>query len=113
MDWKTYYSGPDLELPGVGSEVRVYMERLEHKLNSLALASQAMWELLQENSELSEADLARRMEAIDLRDGVADGKITHSVIECPHCQRKTTQRRPNCMYCGQPIGPEEEVFGRD
>ena len=57
--------------------------------------------------------LADRMQQIDLRDGVADGRITHTVAECPSCHRKTTRRRAECMYCGQPLEVDEETFGKD
>ena len=114
MDWNMYSSIPGAgDSAAAGSEVRVYIERLEHKINSLALACQALWEILKENTELSEAVLAERMQEIDLRDGVADGKITHTVAECPTCGRKTTRRRTTCMYCSAAIATEEETFGQD
>lgn len=115
MDWHMYGSIPSAgDISSAGpSEVRVYIERLDHKINGLALACQALWEILKENTELSEAVLADRMQQIDLRDGVADGKITHTVIECPKCGRKTTRRRTRCMYCSEPIATDEETFGKD
>ena len=72
MDWHSYDSNTASgSLSSANSEVRVYVERLEHKLNSLGLACQALWEILQENMDLSEIELANRMQEIDLRDGVA------------------------------------------
>ena len=114
MDWSTYSSiPPGGDISAAGSEVRVYVERLEHKINSLALACQALWELLKENTDLSEEVLAERMQQIDLRDGVADGKITHTVIECPKCGRKTTRRHAICMYCSESIPAEDETFNAE
>ncbi len=114
MDWQMFSSSPGTgDIAMAGSEVRVYIERLEHKLNSLALASQAMWELLQERTDVSQEELEERMHEIDLRDGVADGKITHTAVACPHCGRKTTRRRSHCMYCNSAITENEDPFSSD
>jgi hypothetical protein len=43
------------------------------------------------------------MAEIDLRDGVADGKITSVAIPCRKCQRQTLNRNAACMYCGEPL----------
>ena len=114
MDWHSYDSSTASgSLSSANSEVRGYVERLEHKLNSLGLACQALWEILQDNMDISEIELANRMQEIDLRDGVADGKITHTVITCEACGRKTTRRRSSCMYCGAPIASDEEPFAKE
>ena len=114
MDWHSYNPESSAgDLSGAGSEVRVYIERLEHKLNGLGLACQALWEILKENTDLSEAELADRMQEIDLRDGVADGKITHTPLQCPKCHRKSNRRCTHCMYCGAELAFDDETFGRE
>lgn len=84
---------------------------LENKVESLALACQSLWELLRENTQLTEQDLEAKMEQVDLRDGRKDGKMSAVTNECAQCGRKTSRRRPRCIYCGTDVG-SPEVFGR-
>jgi hypothetical protein len=87
------------------------MLMLENKVESLALACQSLWELLRENTKLTEQDLEAKMEQVDLRDGRQDGKMSSVSSACPDCGRKTSRRRPRCLYCGANAG-SPEVFGR-
>ena len=73
---------------------------LENRLDKLTLICQALWELLKERGELTEEDLAAKVREIDLRDGVADGKISKQIKRCPKCDRVMSQRHEKCMYCG-------------
>jgi len=73
------------------------------KVNRLSLACQAMWELLRENSELTESDLENKINEIDFRDGKADGKICIRVVTCPSCGKNTNSKRNTCIMCGAPI----------
>ena len=86
------------------------IEAVEAKLDGLALACQAMWELLRENTNLTEDDISAKMEEIDLRDGRKDGKISSSTDQCSNCGRKTARQRATCLYCGHNTG-KGEVFG--
>lgn len=69
-------------------------------VDRLTLANQAMWELLREKSGLSDADLAARVEEIDMRDGVRDGRAARSIANCPECGRPNRDERHQCLYCG-------------
>ena len=70
------------------------------RLDRLTLASMAMWSLLQECTDLTEQDLLKRVEEIDLRDGVKDGKVTKTVNRCPKCDRVMSPKHNKCLYCG-------------
>ena len=72
----------------------------EERLEKLTLITMAMWELLRDNSKLTEADLLGKVQEIDLRDGVPDGKVTATVSKCPKCQRTMNPRHQICLYCG-------------
>jgi ribosomal protein S27AE len=76
------------------------LRELENRLDKLMLVCLAMWELLMEKGGLSEEELAEKVEEIDLRDGVGDGKITRKVAECPQCGRVMSPRHSRCLYCG-------------
>jgi len=49
---------------------------LVERLDQLALKCQALWELLREESDLKDDDIYKRIHEVDIRDGVADGKMT-------------------------------------
>ncbi len=83
---------------------------LEDKIESLALACQSLWELLRDNTDLTEVELNAKIQEVDLRDGRQDGKLSRVVGDCPSCGRKTSKRRHRCIYCGSDTS-SGEVFG--
>lgn len=107
------YHRPDPGRPPGGDELarlRHQVEDLQSRLDCLTLAAQAMWELIREQSRLSDAELASKMQEVDLRDGEADGRITASVVSCPGCGRRGRSNRRRCVYCGGEL-PPHHVFG--
>lgn len=74
-------------------------DRVERAL----LACEAMWSLVREKLSLTDEDIVRRMNEIDLSDGRLDGKVQKNAVACPSCGRTISRRFPNCMYCGQAI----------
>jgi len=70
------------------------------RLEQLALATQAVWSFLKEKHHLDDQDLLLRMEEIDLRDGVRDGKSAAIMANCPSCHRKMSSKMKQCVYCG-------------
>lgn len=92
------------------SQLEGELEMMNDRIAALALACQSLWELLQENTGISAAELDQKMEEIDLRDGFRDGKMTPKTDSCSQCGRKTSRRRKKCIYCGNPTG-SGEVFG--
>jgi len=87
------------------------IDDLQRHLDRLSLACQALWELLQECSDLTEEDLEKKMLEIDGRDGCVDGKIGVQQLDCPSCGRKTNSRRGSCVMCGAPIKPPYQFGG--
>jgi hypothetical protein len=88
------------------SEVSALRRRSEH----LALACQALWELLRETTGLTDDRLRAKMQEIDLRDGTADGKIALSPVDCPACGARSNTRRTHCIMCGAQL-EKEHAFG--
>ena len=76
---------------------------VERRVEHLALACQALWEILSERAGVTHEELAKKMAEIDVRDGSADGRITPHVVVCPACGRNVSSARPTCMFCGGPI----------
>jgi hypothetical protein len=78
-------------------------DNTKQELEELTLACQAMWELLRDHLGLTDAQLKARMLEIDARDGTIDGKIGAELVDCPHCGKKASTVKPNCVYCGHQI----------
>jgi hypothetical protein len=87
------------------------LKALQRQVDRMALACQAMWEIISENSDFKEEDLEKKMLEIDLRDGKSDGKIGASVLNCPSCGAKTNSRRPTCIICGAPVTSPHKFAG--
>lgn len=88
------------------------VRELERRMDFMAIGCQAMWELLSESTNLTDADIKDRISEIDLRDGKADGKMTNMVRPCTNCQRPVPRKRDNCLYCGNEVPNNSEVFGQ-
>lgn len=86
------------------------LRELEFTVQRMALASQAMWELVRETTGITEDQLRERMHEIDLRDGCRDGRISPQVLTCPQCSRAVSSKNPRCMFCGEDV-PRQHVFG--
>lgn len=85
---------------------------LRRQIDRMALANQAIWELLRELHGIRDEDMLQRMEQIDLRDGKLDGKLGAQVLNCAGCGRKTNSTRRHCVFCGaSTTGHSEHLFG--
>src|SRR5687768_12471359 len=76
------------------------VRELEARVEKLVLLSMATWSLLEEKTGLSEEDLLKKVQEIDLSDGKLDGRVTPSVARCPKCGRAMAARHDSCLFCG-------------
>lgn len=76
---------------------------LRKRVEGLALANQALFEILQSRLGISEEDVLQRMAEIDGRDGVRDGMMAARVVPCRNCGRKVSTARQRCMFCGKSV----------
>ena len=90
-------------------EHRTAIQDLSHHIERLSLLNQALWELLREHLNLTDADLQAKALEVDLRDGVQDDKMTTRAVACPTCNRVSSSRHFKCLYCGQLF--ERPLFG--
>lgn len=79
---------------------RTYLPYVK-QLDKLGLVCQALWTLLQEETNLTEEDLLERVTELDLKDGVLDGKYTKPSVDCPKCNAKMSRRFNRCLFCGE------------
>jgi len=85
---------------GSSTPSTAYVRRLEDRVDRLVVISMAMWSILSEKANVSEDELMARVQALDLSDGKADGKLNLNVMDCPKCSRKLSVRHQRCLYCG-------------
>lgn len=104
------------EAAGAASATGQHAVITDHKVGNLAdrvdqltLVCKAMWALIQECTDLKEEDLLKKVQEMDVHDGVADGKVSRPVQGCPKCTRPMSAEHKKCLYCGF-IKPIETAF---
>ncbi len=95
--------------PDMTPQLLTRMKELEHQVGRLTLLNQAMWELVRDRAKLTDADMEAKIREVDLRDGVEDGAITNTAMQCPSCGRVSGSRHYKCLYCGLEF--EKPVIG--
>lgn len=75
---------------------------LEQRYERMRLVSNALWQLLKEHTGLTDADLKRYIEKVDLADGKLDGKMARNTgaMDCPKCSRRILKSATVCAWCG-------------
>jgi hypothetical protein len=84
-----------------GRKANASLQHLEARVDKLVLVCRSMWELVRDNTSLTEDDLMNKVLELDLQDGVADGKMKLGVQQCAHCGRAMSPRHARCLYCGR------------
>jgi hypothetical protein len=81
------------------------LQALEHRYDRMRLVTNALWQLLKEHTGLTDADLKRFIEKVDLLDGKLDGTMarTTGAINCPSCSRPVLKSAIRCSFCGTTI----------
>lgn len=82
--------------------LRERIGELETRLDAMALYTAALWELVSTRTSISTDEFHAKVDEIDLRDGVQDGRITPQPRTCPSCKRTIAGRHARCIYCGAP-----------
>ena len=87
----------DSKISMSGHDIRELTQRHEQ----LKLVTMAMWTLLKEHCGLTESDLRKYIEQVDMMDGKLDGRInTKEQCKCSGCQRTLLTTALACPYCG-------------
>jgi hypothetical protein len=88
----------DRRAAGTGDKLR----ELEQRCERMSLVTNALWQLLKSHTGLTDADLKKYMERVDLSDGVRDGKVARNkgAMDCPHCSRRVLKSATACAWCG-------------
>ncbi len=82
--------------PKTDALARDEVQRIEEKLDRLALITRAMFEL----SGVPEEKLLEKVVEIDLRDGQKDGRMSPKPKRCPKCEAMISPKFGRCLFCG-------------
>jgi hypothetical protein len=79
-----------------------HLRDLEHRYERMRLIVAALWQLLKSHTGLTDADLKKYIEQVDLADGKLDGKMsrTSGAMDCPKCSRRILKSATVCPWCG-------------
>ena len=69
------------------------VEELKKTVKKLSIACKAMWQLLQETSDIPQWALDEKFKQIER-------ESAERAATCPGCGRVRQKRMPNCFYCG-------------
>jgi hypothetical protein len=85
------------------TDVRTQNEFIQCDVEKLFMITEALWTILKKKHGCTDAELVRRVQEIDLRDGKLDGKVAKVKPDSPKCGRKLMGKRPMCLYCGAEV----------
>ena len=82
------------------ADARSEVQVLRVAIDKLILVNRALWEIISESQGLTDEYLLNKVNEIDMRDGVLDGKMREPVRKCSSCGRILQQGYVKCIYCG-------------
>ncbi|MEI7833829.1 MAG: hypothetical protein WCJ56_11620 [bacterium] len=82
----------------------------EQAIDRMTLLNMAMWSILKEKLGVTDEELLKRVEEIDLSDGRLDGKVHVQVSTCPQCNRQMSCKHQRCLYCGYTIPAQDPIL---
>jgi predicted Zn-ribbon and HTH transcriptional regulator len=89
------------------SELGVSVGRLETELTSdvdkLTLLCQALWSLLEENTELTLEDLESKIHALEALDEKLLEELGDLKQSCPRCNAAIPVNMDKCQFCGYEV----------
>ena len=76
--------------------------KLRRQIQEIRLVSMAMFELITERTDISNEELVAKIDEIDRRDGIVDGRLREpgGPPRCPQCDRVLLRSSNRCLYCG-------------
>jgi len=74
---------------------------VDDRLDRLVLLCEAMWELVKEETELTDDDLAAKFLERDESDGRRNFRRQRVAQPCSSCEAKVPPTRVRCQFCGE------------
>lgn len=82
------------------------IKQLRRIVSKMALANQALYEILQTKTGITDEELRLKIREIDKRDGAEDGEVRASPLKCPKCGTIVTAGALKCTSCQATIAPK-------
>jgi hypothetical protein len=76
------------------------LDELEARVDRLYLVNQALWALLKQKTGLTDQELQKEIEKLDLVE--TKPASTSTALVCKDCNRTVSRRHKICIYCGGP-----------
>lgn len=83
-------------------------DALRADIERLLMITEALWTMMKDQFEYTDAHLAQRITDIDARDGAVDGRVRRNAPpNCASCGRPVSRKAAVCLYCGAqaPVQP--------
>ena len=89
-----------LDAAKAATDASARIVKLEQRYEQLRLISMAMWNLLKDRLQLTDADLAKYVDALRNQAAEAAHDRSPELIECSKCKRKIPAKAATCLYFG-------------
>jgi hypothetical protein len=84
------------------------IDEVDARIDRLLLATEAIWQLVAERTDLTDGELGARMTELDLLDGEENRRRLPLPRPCS-CGAKVNPKVERCQYCGEP-SPKRSLF---
>ena len=84
--------------------------KYEEAIDRITLLNMALWSIIKEKLGVTDEELLKRVEEIDLSDGRLDGKVRVQIATCPQCDRHMSSKHQRCLYCGYIIPARDPIL---
>ena len=93
------------EVAAVNTRAHRNVGDVEESVERLTLICEAMWQLIEERTDLDMGDLERRIAELDESDGWRDRRRRRTASSC-ECGAMVPVAALSCYFCGAPSTPE-------
>jgi hypothetical protein len=103
MDLRHDYEKPVEKSPLKSRSITDMEERLlevEDRVNRLLLVNAALYDVIKEKLNVSDDDIARKINELKDNNFLLEQKTDQHVRKCRKCGKNLIQRRTLCVYCG-------------
>ena len=88
-------------------DLKECVSQLESEFNSniekLTLLCQAMWSLIEENTDLTEEDLENKILELEILRGDLFEEVEETAKTCPQCNAAVLPGTDKCQFCGHAL----------
>lgn len=85
---------------------------LSNKIDLLALKCEALWDVIKDNTELSDEQIKIKIDQMYEKHGVVNGKFKKNLkntLKCSSCGRPVDKKTQKCLYCNLTV-VKTEIF---